>query len=102
MVDKPSLFGVLGGMLDVSFVIWRTLVSIIASQHGLQRNANRRHRLDRCPFVAQNVQADVAIAVDVRVDWNGPIWQRDELYLWAFDGIICADDELQSERFVGI
>lgn len=67
MIPPLSLFWILVASLHVERVIRRPLLLTTAAQHGGYAKAHRLHRQRRRPVLCQDGQADVAIAVDMRM-----------------------------------
>jgi hypothetical protein len=67
------------------FVSWWTLVLGIASQHTLDAHADALHVLDRTPaLLAQKIETDEAVGVDMGMHRNWPVRELDKCDLWRF------------------
>jgi len=71
MIPPPGLLGVFGAGFHVEGVIRGPAFLLGRGQHGDDRQADRLHRKGWGPVVRQDGQADVTVAVDVMVDWDG-------------------------------
>lgn len=67
MIPPLSLFWILIASLHVERIIRWPLLLTAAAQHGGYAEAHRLHRQRRRPVLCQDGQADVAIAVDMRM-----------------------------------
>ena len=61
------MLGVGSGGLDISGVVWWGLLTRAAGQHRLKREAYRGYSLYWAPVVVEDIQADMAIAVDLSI-----------------------------------
>ena len=84
VADLPRALSVVEDKLSVS---WRPLGLGIARQHALEGHAYALDVVDRAPAVAaKEIEADVAVAVDVWVQWDWA-WRLGDLFkhhLWGF------------------
>ncbi len=70
---------------DELFVPRWTLVLRVARKHALNTHANALYVLDWTPTLStEEIQADEAIRVDMRMHGNRPIGKLDESDLWRF------------------
>jgi len=76
------------------------LVLRVPRQHALHAHADALHVLDGAPAgAAEQVEADDAVAVDVRVHGDGPrgLGAGDEDDFGDFDGVVAREAEAQAE-----
>ena len=74
MIPPSRLLGVFGAGFHIESIIrWSTLL-LGGGQHGDDGQADRLHGQGGRPVVRQDGEADVAVAVDVVVDWDGVRW----------------------------
>lgn len=73
---------------DKVTIAWGTFVFCVGSKHALYAHAYALHGLHRRPTLcAQKVKTDDSVAINMRVDWDGP-WgvgggrEFDELNFW--------------------
>ncbi len=75
----PSIIG------HETLVALRALILRIARQHALQAHADALYILDwRPPLLAQQIEADDAIRVDVGMHRYGTVRRQGEGHLWGF------------------
>lgn len=77
VIPPFSLFRILVASFHIERIIRRSLLLATAAQHGGYAKADRLHRQRRRPVLRQDGQADVAIAVDMRMHWYVAANERD-------------------------
>lgn len=70
MVEPLGALGTFAAGAHVERVVRRQLLLLAAGQHRQDAQADGLHRQRRRPVVGENAQANVPVAVDVRVDRN--------------------------------
>jgi len=85
-------------MFYIIVVVWWPLVQVVACKHTLHTHGYGCHCLGRGPIVTQNVQADMAIGVYMRV--YGDL--VNELNLWRGKWVFVREYKSQSVTVINI
>lgn len=100
MILKRNIPGQAPIMPDENAIALGPLVLGVAGQHALQADADALDVLHGAPALAvEQVEADDAVAVDVRVHGHGPrrVGQRQEHDLGRLDRVVGWEAEAQAE-----
>lgn len=98
MIVELGAFWALSWSTHIVIVVSRKFFHCCRGQHGQDGETNRLHGERRRPVVAQNVETNVTIAVDMRMHRR----RRYKNNFWRVHGIVIGEANVQQIRFAGI
>ena len=94
VVEKVDIFRPQAVAAHKLLVPWRALTLSVSREHALQAHADALDILHRAPpLLAEEVEADDAVGVYVRVDGDRPVGQVDKRDLGGFCRAMVSDGD---------
>lgn len=98
MIPPPSFLWIFGASFHVESVIRGSAFFFGRGQHGDDGQTDGLHGQSRGPVICQDGEANVAVAVNVVMDWDG-LWRSNKSNLWRIKRILHSEFELNDKVF---